>query len=313
MADDHRLLGPLERLLFLRSMEVLIALPPEESAKLALVATDRFFPSGTVICEDGAQIDSVFLIVDGVARISWDDSVVDVRTGDGLNWLRLLSGRNTSRRAAAIENVAALEIRATDLLDLYEESPEFLEGTIREYIRVVLGIRGPLPTTDRSQIPDVGPVPTEPLGLVGRIGVIVEAGAVWEDASMDTLVTIARNLVEVRIGKGDYLWRLGDPAHSPHWLRHGNVRCVDAEGNRVDIASPYGLGFFDALVGETRRHDAVALTDVVALRWDVGTLFGVLEHTPLLALRMLGRIAETLADLFDRQSSLAVESNTKSA
>ncbi len=311
MSRTRHLLGPLERLLFLRSMESLAGLPPEENAKLALVAKDRFFPRGTTICEGGVQVNSVFLIVEGTVRISWDDRTLDVGPTDGLNWLRLLSGRGTSRRAVALEDVIALEIRATDLLDLYEDSPEFLEGSIREYTRAILTMRGPLPITELTELPPLGDEPTEPLDLIGKIGIVSNAGSVWQQAGMDTLVTIAQHLEEVRIPKGELLWRLGDPAHAPNWIRYGHVRCTDAEGNHVDIAAPYGLGFFDAMLGETRGHHAVALTDVVVLQWDMGTIFGVLELMPLTALRLLRLVTEGLSGLFDLQASK--EDQAKSA
>ncbi len=313
MSSQRHLLGPLERLLFLRSMDSLTSLPPDESAKLALVAKDRFFPRGTIICEGGVQVDAVFLIVEGAVRISWDDQTVDVGAGGGLNWLRLLSGRGTSRRAVAMEDVTALQIRATDLMDLYEESPEFLEGSIRAYTGAIAKMRGALPITERSELPPVGEAPTEPLGLVGKIGVIVEAGPVWREAGMDTLVTIARNLVEFRIPKGESMWRIGDPAQAPYWICHGNVRCTDSDGNQVDVGAPYGLGFFDAIVGDTRDYDAVALTDLVVLRWDMGTIFGVLELTPLTALRLLGVMTEILSDLFDQRGSEGHELEAESA
>ncbi|MFT6161833.1 MAG: CRP-like cAMP-binding protein [Myxococcota bacterium] len=313
MPNTRHLLGPLERLLFLRSMNTLTGLPPDASAKLALVAQDRFYPRGTTICEDGVQVDSVFLIVEGTARISWDDRTLDVGRGDGLNWLRLLSGRGTSRRSVALEDVTALEIRATDLVDLYEESPELLEGSIREYTRAILNMRGPLPTTEFNELPPLGEAPTEPLGLVGKIGVVAEAGPVWRQAGMDTLVTIARHLIEVRIPKGDSLWRMGEPADAPYWIRYGNVRCTDAEGNYVDIAAPYGLGFYDAMVGEVRCHHAIALTDLVVLRWDMGTIFGVLELMPLTAMGLLRMIAEMLSSLFDVQASQKPEVMAESA
>jgi hypothetical protein len=63
-------LGTFERILFLQQVPIFHDLPPEDLQQIAEIASERVFPSGESLCQEGELGDELFVIVEGRVRVA---------------------------------------------------------------------------------------------------------------------------------------------------------------------------------------------------------------------------------------------------
>jgi CRP-like cAMP-binding protein len=62
-------ISTLERILLLREVPIFADLSPEDLKQVAEIAQEQWIPDGTIICRDGEQGDSMYIIVAGQVQI----------------------------------------------------------------------------------------------------------------------------------------------------------------------------------------------------------------------------------------------------
>jgi HEAT repeat protein len=107
-----RTLSTLDRILLMREIPMFSRLSPEDLERIAEVAVEQLFPSGSFICHEGEHGDSLFIIVHGdvnvLKKTETDQTVLAVRrNGEFVGEMAILE--SPSRRSATLQ--ASTDVR----------------------------------------------------------------------------------------------------------------------------------------------------------------------------------------------------------
>jgi CRP-like cAMP-binding protein len=303
MSSDARYVGPVERLIYLRTLPSFGALPPEELAHLARNTHERFFRRGSRLLEEGREAAHVYFIVEGTVSTRRGGRVMQIIEPPwAVGFLPVLSNDPEGTEARAESDVVALELSGDDLLDAMEDNFSLLEAGIRLMSKQLaelqerLESRGLLERTEATP----GPAIPHPLDLVQRL-VLLRRNGPFRTASLDPLSELARRYVEVRHEPGSVLWRAGDPSSWGLHLVHGVVACNAPDGRR-SFRMGHGsvLGLSEALGRAPRSYDAIAETQIVGLRAETNTFVDMLEDNFDIGLSFMRFLATLLTRLYER-------------
>ncbi len=124
---------------------------------------------------------------------------------------------------------------------------------------------------------------------------------------------IAEEVVEARYGKGQFIFREGDPADSFHILKEGSVKCVKSSpgGKEVTlkVLMPGDLFCCDAAVFDGATHPGCAqpIGDVSVLRLSKKTYFDLLRRSPDAALDVIKYLGHRLNEAQENAKLLALD------
>jgi CRP-like cAMP-binding protein len=126
------MLSTMERVLFLRSVDVFGAITGEDLAPVAIVAEEVAFRTGETIIGQGEPGEGLYVIVDGeVAVVIQGAGQVAVRgPGSVIGEMAVLSGGPRTATCVAVSEVLALQVRRDDFLELLVERPALALGVI---------------------------------------------------------------------------------------------------------------------------------------------------------------------------------------
>jgi CRP-like cAMP-binding protein len=127
------MLSTMERVLFLRSVEVFGDLAGEDLAPVAMVAEEIGFRPGEAIVRAGEPGDGLYVIVDGRVNVTVEGrGQVAVRgQGDVIGEMAVLSGRPRVATCVASGEVLTLRLRRDDFLAIMAERPAVALGVVR--------------------------------------------------------------------------------------------------------------------------------------------------------------------------------------
>jgi CRP-like cAMP-binding protein len=304
MATPVLFVGPLERVLHVKTHPALAGLGSRELAAVAQHARERHFTRGAVLLSRDERAEAFFLLVKGRVELrSPGNAPSVVSAGSAIAFLELLARSGAGLEARALGSGLALELDWQAQLDVCEEHfPVLLE-----YVRYVAagGLRELERLPDGTWLARHEPVvaPGRPLNLVERILTLRQAKA-FSTGSIDALAELARACSELRCSAGEPLWRCGDPSSFFLLVAAGTVTCTTADGRRLhQQGSALAVGLNEAVIGEPRWNDAVARSELVALRIDLGGFLDALEEHFDLAVDFLSVMARRLMELRDRAAS----------
>ena len=107
-------------------------LDPSELSDLEAVMRRKEYGEGHVICREGESAESLFVIVDGFARVLVDDRpVARLRRGDVVGEMSLVSGEPRSATVVAAVPTTAFELSRYGVAALIAEQPRILENLTR--------------------------------------------------------------------------------------------------------------------------------------------------------------------------------------
>ena len=107
-------------------------LDPSELSDLEAAMRRKQFGQGHVICRQGESAESLFVIVDGFARVLVDDRpVARLRRGDVIGEMSLVSGEPRSATVVAAVPTTALELSRYGVAAVIAEQPRILENLTR--------------------------------------------------------------------------------------------------------------------------------------------------------------------------------------
>lgn len=216
MATDARFIGPVERLIYLRTLPTLGELPPDEIATIAHQARERSFRRGERLLREGQPARSVFFIVEGQVSTLRDGRVMQRITPPyAVGFLPVLSGAPEGVEARADVDTLTLELAAEDLLDAMEDNFALLEQGVRQLSRQLADVQRTLELQGllEREEPIETPYPERELDLVDRLTLLRKSGP-YRAASMDSLAELARRAEEVRYEPGDVVGEKANPATS---------------------------------------------------------------------------------------------------
>jgi CRP/FNR family transcriptional regulator len=125
-------LTTIEKAIFLKELEYFADLPFEQAAAIARIANEVHYEAGTVIFEQGALAEHVYVPIEGSTILEKDGIVLNVLgPGHGFGDLSLVPGATHPLMARAATPLDALQISIADLSDVMLEHPEIALGIVR--------------------------------------------------------------------------------------------------------------------------------------------------------------------------------------
>jgi len=132
------MLSTVEKVLFLKAIELFSQITGEDLAPVALIAAEETRESGEVIFAEGETGDALYLVLDGRVRIDRDEQVIaELGERECFGEMSILDGAPRSATATAIEDTNLLKIARDDFQEILSEKPEIALGVIKVLSRRV--------------------------------------------------------------------------------------------------------------------------------------------------------------------------------
>ncbi|MDH3419187.1 MAG: cyclic nucleotide-binding domain-containing protein [Gammaproteobacteria bacterium] len=298
--DSVLFVGPLDRVLLLRTLPMLEGLRPVALAAIAQHAQERSFSRGTLLSSPDASAQAVYLIVEGEVEITRDGAASRrVQAGEAVGFIEMLSRVKQPLEVRASSDTVALELDWDAQIDVCEEHFPVVMQYISYLARLTAlelqrqGLAsaqsGPSPTTQQF-----GPH----LNFVQRVLVLSRSRA-FSSGCLDALSELSQHVEEVRWEDGDPIWATGEAAEDFFLLASGLLRCSQASGVEFTCGPGKLAGVHEALYGSERWYAAVSEGPTIGLKIDLEPFVDILEDHFDLALDFMGLLA---ADLLSLQS-----------
>ncbi len=299
METTARQLGPVERALYLKTVPPLQELSAKQLSLVAQYVNERQFWAGDHLHRSDERLNELLVVVEGRVAVSGGEyGEGTVGSSEALGLLSLLAKSDEGLDARAEVDTLALEIRAEDLEDVFEDHFDILLSQIRHLARQILQAR--MGIADGAYLASRrGPKPNTRAGidLIDRL-VYLRQGDSFSHINVDALVEMAVRLRETRFEAGTRLWRTGDPSHFAYILVEGTVRGSCDGGKREFRAGPgYPLGNLESICQVPRWYEAVTETPVVALAGDTDVFLDVLEDHFAMAMDYVSGLARSVLAL----------------
>ncbi len=299
MASTTLLVGPLDRVLYFRTLPEMDRLSATHLAAIAAHASEEFFPRGSTLIAPDEQVETLYLVVDGqvsLARAGRPQG--EVGPGASVGLLHLLARAHPGLHATAVTDTLTLRLDWDDHLDVCEEHFPIVEQYLW-YLsdRLVEQLRGTPELLRRSPVAPMLHAPeTRDLDVVERLLTLRGTG-VFPNRAPDSLGELARHVKEARYARGTSVWHRGDPAEDFLVVVDGEISCAAGAARAQVPIGPGGVaGMHEALGYNDRWCDAIATSASRVLRVDVESLLDIMEDHFDMAIDFVAlRAAELLA------------------
>lgn len=126
------MLSTVEKVLFLKSIELFSQIPGEDLAQVAIIATEETRERGEEIFAEGEDGDALYLVVDGKVRVHREDRVIaDLGERECFGEMAILDASPRSATVTSLENCHLMKISREDFQEILSEKPEIAMGIIR--------------------------------------------------------------------------------------------------------------------------------------------------------------------------------------
>src|SRR5438132_426455 len=135
-AAGDRVISTVEKVLFLKSIDLFRALPSEELAQIAEIAEEQPLASGDRVFAEGEPGDALYLIVEGKVKVhKGDKELVRLGVRDVFGEMAVLDFEPRSASVTAVEDAVVLKIGRDDFRDILSERPEIAMGVMKVLTR----------------------------------------------------------------------------------------------------------------------------------------------------------------------------------
>lgn len=282
MSSSVTFVGPVERVLFLRTVLVYRDLPPEVLAAIAGHTREHFLPSGIQAVERSGGPERVLLVVEGGLRAtsSYGREIV-IGPGGTIGLLSRLARTPCPVSAYAESDTLVLEIDWPAHVDVCEEHFALLLQYLRTLSTEILARGEPPPASASADSrPETHrlPRPRPPGSGLDRVQRALWLGVTptFRRVNRDALFELAGHVSECRWRDDELVWKRGDASDGLLLLTDGQL-ATDC-GEVSSTAHPGSLhGLEEALAGRPRSARLRACGSVSALRVDVEPFIDILE------------------------------------
>lgn len=294
-----------EKMLHIRQIPVGAMLPAPVLRVIAAHLRERTFAKGSLLMRSGEPIDGLHMLTDGgVALTRAGSSLGDLDAPQTLGFLGILARQDGPYDATAKSEVRAFELETDTLLELFEDHFELLSATLRYLAERLYFDLQELPQEALGIPPtDLGTVPDRPLDLVERV-MFLRTTSGLNQASVNALALMARQMEEVRVKAGTSLWKVGERSEGVLFVVRGAVLCTTADGRAFRYGPGTGVGGIEALADKPRWYGSDAETDLVALRGNSDQLMDIFENQFRMAMDFMSMLARAEIGLLARRATL---------
>ena len=125
-----------EKVLFLKSIDLFRALPSEELAQIAEIAEEQPLGAGDPVFGEGEPGDALYLIVEGKVKVhKGDKQLVQLGLRDVFGEMAVLDSEPRSASVTVLEDAVLLKIGRDDFRDILSERPEIAMGVMKVLTR----------------------------------------------------------------------------------------------------------------------------------------------------------------------------------
>ena len=126
------MLSTVEKVLFLKSIELFSQIPGEDLAQVAVIATEEMRERGEEIFAEGEDGDALYLVLDGKVRVHRNDKVIaELGERECFGEMALLDASPRSATVTSLEESHLLKISREDFQEILTEKPEIAMGIIK--------------------------------------------------------------------------------------------------------------------------------------------------------------------------------------
>lgn len=295
-SGSARFVGPLDRILYLRSLPSISEATIEDLASLAEYLEERTYRQGQPLIRGDRPVESIHFVVSGMVRTTFRDVTIGViEPPEGVGFLGFLSRQPSGYEAIAEVDTRTLAVDKDVFVGFLEDRFALMFGSLRQVSTQLLELEEQAPDVSEPLPEDEGDPPTKPFDLVERLVWMSQRG-VFANSNLDAVMALAREQEERRWRPGERIWNEGDSADYGFVIRHGRVRTWTASGRTIMKGTGFGIGFLEGMAGVPRPTSAEAETEVVALVDRISTVVDVLEDNSDLAFDLSASLATWLLE-----------------
>lgn len=126
------MLSTVEKVLFLKSIELFSQIPGEDLAQVALIAAEEVRENGEDIFHEGDAGDALYLVVGGRVRVHRGDKVIaELGERECFGEMAILDAEPRSATVTAIVETNLLKLARDDFQEIMTEKPQIGLGIIK--------------------------------------------------------------------------------------------------------------------------------------------------------------------------------------
>ncbi len=125
-----------EKVLFLKSIDLFSQIPGEDLAAVALISTEESREPNEEIFSEGESGDALYLVIDGKVRVHRANRVIaELGERECFGEMAILDAAPRSATVTALQETSLLKITREDFQDIMAEKPEIANGIIQVLTR----------------------------------------------------------------------------------------------------------------------------------------------------------------------------------
>lgn len=290
--DRVSFVGPMDRVLLLRTLPMLEGLGPIQLAAIAQHAEEKLVPRGTTLRMSEQPEECVLLVVEGELETTESNSLRRFQRGDAVGFVEMLSNGTSDLVLHATVDTMTLQLDWDAQLDICEEH----FSVVMQYV-AYLAAR--LVEREQPQIDD-GPIPLiaaqkfrSPLDPNERL-LLLSRSEAFSSGCLDALSELAQHVEEVRWKKGRKIWEIGAPADHFLLLASGSLKCHNESTGDMIYYPGSVVGLDEALCQTARTQSAISAEATVAIKVHLESFIDILEDHFDLSLDVLSLLATRL-------------------
>jgi CRP-like cAMP-binding protein len=130
------MLTTVEKVLFLKSIDLFSQIPGEDLAQVALIATEENRETGEDIFVEGDVGDALYLVIEGLVRVHRQDkTIAELGERECFGEMAILDASPRSATVTALSDVLLLKISRDDFEELLQEKHAIGQGIIKVLTR----------------------------------------------------------------------------------------------------------------------------------------------------------------------------------
>lgn len=130
------MLSTVEKVLFLKSIDLFAQIPGEDLAQVALISTEENRDQGDEIFAEGEIGDALYVVVEGKVRLHQQDRAIsDLGEREFFGEMAILDAESRAVTATVVEYARLIKIARDDFQDILTEKPEIAIGIIKMLTR----------------------------------------------------------------------------------------------------------------------------------------------------------------------------------
>lgn len=130
------MLSTVEKVLFLKSIDLFSQIPGEDLAQIALISSEETRDQGDEVFAEGEAGDALYLVVDGKVRVHKQDRVIaELGERECFGEMAILDAAPRSATVTAVSESNLLKITREDFQEIMSEKPEIAMGIIKVLTR----------------------------------------------------------------------------------------------------------------------------------------------------------------------------------